>query len=102
MEWVDTIRSKLREMRILSPRENLYTRMPEARLPLAPTRDPNSPLPPPPAGPTAVVPGVEPVRSEGSGKYHFVSAVEVNVALNNKWHCDYVLVQVVVPMELVQ
>jgi hypothetical protein len=68
MEWVDTIRTKLREMRILSPKENLYTRMPEARLPLAPTRDPNSPLPPPPAGPTAVVPGVEPVHSESSGK----------------------------------
>jgi hypothetical protein len=68
MEWVDTIRSKLREMRILSPKENLYTRMPEARLPLAPTRDPNSPLPPPPAGPSVVVPGVEPVHSESSGK----------------------------------
>ncbi|PSN40567.1 hypothetical protein C0J52_10780 [Blattella germanica] len=66
MEWVDTIRSKLREMRILSPRENLYTRMPEARLPLAPTRDPNSPLPPPPAGPSTFVPGVEPVHSETS------------------------------------
>ncbi|XP_021913804.1 uncharacterized protein LOC110826963 isoform X3 [Zootermopsis nevadensis] len=66
MEWVDTIRTKLREMRILSPRENLYTRMPEARLPLAPTRDPNSPLPPPPAGPSVVVPGVERVHSESS------------------------------------
>lgn len=68
MEWVDTIRSKLREMRILSPKENLYTRMPEARLPLAPTRDPNSPLPPPPAGPLVVVPGVEPIHSESSGE----------------------------------
>ncbi|KAJ9579585.1 hypothetical protein L9F63_004770 [Diploptera punctata] len=66
MEWVDTIRSKLREMRILCPRENVYTRMPEARLPLAPTRDPNSPLPPPPAGPSTFVPGVEPVHSESS------------------------------------
>ncbi|PNF28907.1 hypothetical protein B7P43_G01805, partial [Cryptotermes secundus] len=66
MEWVETIRSKLREMRILSPRENLYTRLPEARLPLAPTRDPNSPLPPPPAGPSVVVPGVEHVQSESS------------------------------------
>lgn len=77
MEWVDTIRTKLREMRILSPKENLYTRMPEARLPLAPTRDPNSPLPPPPAGPTAVVPGVEPVHSEGSdGSANSVGSVE--------------------------
>ncbi|XP_069672812.1 uncharacterized protein [Periplaneta americana] len=79
MEWVDTIRSKLREMRILSPRENLYTRMPEARLPLAPTRDPNSPLPPPPAGPSVVVPGVEPVHSEGSdGSSSSAGSVEAN------------------------
>ncbi|XP_034231072.1 uncharacterized protein LOC117639477 [Thrips palmi] len=64
MEWVDTIRSKLREMRILCPRENVYSRMPEPRLPLLPTRDPNSPLPPPPLGPSALVPGVEPVHLE--------------------------------------
>ncbi|KAK3922411.1 Syntenin-2 [Frankliniella fusca] len=62
MEWVDTIRSKLREMRVLCPRENVYSRMPEPRLPLLPTRDPNSPLPPPPMGPSALVPGVEPVH----------------------------------------
>lgn len=67
MEWVDTIRSKLREMRILCPRENVYSRMPEPRQPLLPTRDPNSPLPPPPMGPSALVPGVEPVHLE-SGK----------------------------------
>lgn len=77
MEWVDTIRTKLREMRILSPRENLYTRMPEARLPLAPTRDPNSPLPPPPAGPSVVVPGVERVHSESSGEESFCIKFEV-------------------------
>ncbi|XP_063231800.1 uncharacterized protein LOC134536136 isoform X2 [Bacillus rossius redtenbacheri] len=66
IEWVDAIRSKLREMKILSPKENVYSKMPEARLPLAPTRDPTSPLPPPPAGPSAVVPGVEPVQSSDS------------------------------------
>ncbi|XP_067012249.2 mucin-5AC [Anabrus simplex] len=78
MEWVETIRSKLQEMRILSPRENLYSKMPEARLPLAPTRDPNSPLPPPPAGPSTLVPGVEPVHSENSdGSSSSGSSVEV-------------------------
>ncbi|XP_036324477.1 mucin-5AC [Rhagoletis pomonella] len=58
-EWVDTLRSKLREMKILSPRENLYTKLPEIRAPLLPTRDPTSPLPAPPPVPAAIVPGVE-------------------------------------------
>lgn len=59
MEWVDGLGNKLREMRILSPKENVYSRMPELRLPLLPTRDPNSPLPLPPAGPSTLVPGIE-------------------------------------------
>lgn len=58
-EWVETLRSKLREMKILSPRENLYTKLPEIRAPLLPTRDPTSPLPAPPPVPAAIVPGVE-------------------------------------------
>lgn len=67
MEWVECISSKLREMHILSPRENVYSKNPETgpRLPLAPTRDPNSPLPPPPAGPATAVPGIEHVASTG-------------------------------------
>lgn len=68
MEWVEVIRSKLREMHILSPKENLYSKLPENRLPLAPTRDPNSPLPPPPLGPSAAVPGVEGSQPEPSGR----------------------------------
>ncbi|KAH8242833.1 hypothetical protein KR032_002570 [Drosophila birchii] len=62
-EWVETLRSKLREMKILSPRENLYTKLPEVRAPLLPTRDPTSPLPPPPPVPAALVPGVERVAA---------------------------------------
>ncbi|KAL5285489.1 hypothetical protein ACFFRR_007291 [Megaselia abdita] len=62
-EWVDTLRQKLREMRILSPKENLYTKLPEFRPPLLPTRDPTSPLPRPPPVPAAIVPGIEPVPS---------------------------------------
>lgn len=56
-EWVDTLRLKLREMKILSPKENLYSKLPELRPPLLPTRDPNSPLPATPPVPLNL-PGV--------------------------------------------
>ncbi|KAG4068252.1 hypothetical protein HA402_007772 [Bradysia odoriphaga] len=62
-EWVDTLRQKLREMKILSPRENLYSKLPEIRAPLLPTRDPTSPLPAPPPVPAAIVPGIERIAS---------------------------------------
>lgn len=59
-EWVDTLRLKLREMKILSPKENLYSKLPEIRPPLLPTRDPTrDPLPATPPVPAAIVPGVE-------------------------------------------
>lgn len=58
-EWVDTLRQKLREMKIISPKENLYSRLPELRAPLLPTRDPMSPLPATPPVPAALVPGIE-------------------------------------------
>lgn len=58
-EWVDTLRLKLREMKILSPKENLYSKLPEIRPPLLPTRDPTrDPLPATPPVPAAIVPGV--------------------------------------------
>ncbi|XP_001950315.2 uncharacterized protein LOC100165690 isoform X1 [Acyrthosiphon pisum] len=65
MDWVQGLDLKLREMHILSPKENVYTKPPESRPPLLPTRDPNSPLPPPPLRDlsTNVLPGVEPVVS---------------------------------------
>lgn len=63
-EWVDTLRLKLREMKILSPKENLYSKLPEVRPPLLPTRDPTrDPLPATPPVPAAIVPGVEPQTS---------------------------------------
>ncbi|XP_052863868.1 mucin-5AC [Anopheles cruzii] len=62
-EWVDCLRSKLREMKLLSPKENLYSRLPEVRPPLAPTRDPTSPLPATPPVPAAIVPGIERVQT---------------------------------------
>ncbi|EEB18433.1 conserved hypothetical protein [Pediculus humanus corporis] len=64
MEWVETIRNKLRELKVLCPKENVYSKMPEQKQPLLPTRDPNSPLPLPPEGPSALLPGVELVHVE--------------------------------------
>lgn len=50
-DWVQTVSRKLTDMKILSPKENLYSKSPGAdRLP---TRDPTSPLPLPPRPPVA-------------------------------------------------
>lgn len=63
MDWVQGLDTKLRELHVLAPKENVYTKPPECRPPLLPTRDPNSPLPPPPLVnlSTNILPGVEPV-----------------------------------------
>lgn len=63
MDWVQGLDMKLRELHVLSPKENVYTKPPESKPPLLPTRDPNSPLPLPPLRdlPINVLPGVEPV-----------------------------------------
>ncbi|XP_012259956.2 uncharacterized protein LOC105688335 isoform X2 [Athalia rosae] len=48
-DWVQTVSRKLTDMKILSPKENIYSKGPGAdRLP---TRDPTSPLPLPPRPP---------------------------------------------------
>ncbi|KAK0162561.1 hypothetical protein PV327_006329 [Microctonus hyperodae] len=44
LDWVNIITRKLTEMKILRPKENVYSRGPERIA----TRDPTSPLPPPP------------------------------------------------------
>ncbi|XP_045626002.1 uncharacterized protein [Procambarus clarkii] len=47
MEWIDALRCRLRELGVLTPKDNLYSREPETlRSPLL--RNPNSPLPPTP------------------------------------------------------
>lgn len=59
-DWVESLQSKLYELRILSPKENVYSKLPELRAgPLLSTRDPTSPLPPPPPVPLSLPPGVE-------------------------------------------
>ncbi|KAL9900651.1 uncharacterized protein ACN427_007768 isoform 1-T1 [Glossina fuscipes fuscipes] len=87
-EWVETLRSKLREMKILSPRENLYTKLPEVRAPLLPTRDPTSPLPAPPPVPAALVPGVERItpqstQNQANALLHTNSNENVNISTRN-------------------
>lgn len=67
LEWVEALRSKLREMKILSPKENVYSKLPEIRAPLLPTRDPTSPLPVLPPVPAAFVPGVERIYPSSTG-----------------------------------
>ncbi|XP_076260938.1 uncharacterized protein LOC143196885 [Rhynchophorus ferrugineus] len=60
LDWVEGLKTKLFELRILSPKENVYTKLPDKpNLPLLPTRDPTSPLPPPPESPPEVLPGIE-------------------------------------------
>ncbi|KAK3862994.1 hypothetical protein Pcinc_031178 [Petrolisthes cinctipes] len=47
LEWIDAIRGRLRELGVLTPKDNLYSREPESlRSPLL--RNPASPLPPTP------------------------------------------------------
>lgn len=48
LEWVEIMRNKLRELGVLEPSENVYSREPELKPTLAPIRDPTSPLPPTP------------------------------------------------------
>lgn len=67
LEWVEALRSKLREMKILSPKENVYSKLPEIRPPLLPTRDPTSPLPVLPPVPAALVPGIERLYQSSTG-----------------------------------
>lgn len=67
IDWVESLRGKLHELRILSPKENVYSKMPEARnASLLSTRDPTSPLPPPPPVPPVILPGVELSQSSSS------------------------------------
>lgn len=82
-EWVDTLRLKLREMKILSPKENLYSKLPEVRPPLLPTRDPTrDPLPLIPPVPAAIVPGVI-VNTTQASRTAVVAATSLSSSLSN-------------------
>lgn len=60
LDWVSSLRDKLYELRILNPKENVYTKLPDVRGgPLLSTRDPTSPLPLPPSVTPVLLPGTE-------------------------------------------
>lgn len=67
LDWVSSLQAKLHELRILSPKDNVYSKLPEvSRGNLLSTRDPNSPLPPPPTNELEVLPGIE-IESNSAG-----------------------------------
>ncbi|XP_030762331.1 uncharacterized protein LOC115887133 [Sitophilus oryzae] len=68
LDWVEGLKAKLFELKLLSPKENVYTKLPEkpSNVLLLATRDPTSPLPPPPETPAEVLPGIETSDNEGA------------------------------------
>lgn len=65
-EWVNCIRTKLRELKVLSPKENIYTKPPVMRPILQITRNPRDPLPECPPIEDEDIPGLELLHSEQS------------------------------------
>lgn len=59
IEWVNCLKLKLRELKILSPKENIYTKPPEMKPNLQSTRNPRDPLPQRPINVSEIPPGLE-------------------------------------------
>lgn len=59
IEWVNCLKLKLRELKILSPKENIYTKPPGMKPILQSTRNPRDPLPQRPMN-VSDIPGLEP------------------------------------------
>lgn len=59
IEWVNCLKLKLRELKILSPKENIYTKPPEMKLNFSTTRNPRDPLPQRPINVSEIPPGLE-------------------------------------------
>ncbi|CAG9809356.1 unnamed protein product [Chironomus riparius] len=59
-DWVNCLKTKLRELKVLSPKENIYTKTPAMRPILQMTRNPRDPLPEcPPIESDERIPGLE-------------------------------------------
>ena len=83
-EWVEVLRNRLRDIGVLEPKENLYSRMPETKLHLGPVsthRDPNSPLPlPPPVANQFPLERVEPASVDRAEPDDLYAATEPNLS----------------------
>lgn len=63
-DWVNCLKTKLRELKVLSPKENIYTKTPAMRPILQMTRNPRDPLPEcPPIESDERIPGLEVLQS---------------------------------------
>lgn len=60
IDWVNCLKLKLRELKILSPKENIYTKPPGIMKPIIHHRNPTDPLPQrPPSNNVSSIPGLE-------------------------------------------
>lgn len=75
-DWVNCLKIKLRELKILSPKENFYSRPPEMKPLLFHTRNPRDPLPPiNPALLVERIPGLEVQQQQQSNA---IAVIEAN------------------------
>lgn len=77
-EWVEVLRNRLRDIGVLEPKENFYSREPEGSkaVLLTSTRDPTSPLPLPPPVSNPAPPDIEESDTEPDTLY---SVTETNL-----------------------
>lgn len=66
IEWINCLKLKLRELKILSPKENIYTKPPGMKPILQTTRNPRDPLPQRPMN-VSDIPGLELIESPENG-----------------------------------
>lgn len=78
IDWVNILKLKLREMKILSPKENIYTKPPEIKPMLLSTRNPRDPLPQRPMN-VSDIPGLE-QQTNNETAIEQVEVIEVNGA----------------------
>lgn len=76
IEWVNCLKLKLRELKIISPKENIYTKPPGMRPILQSTRNPRDPLPLRPMN-VSDIPGLE--QAEATDEANNVESSEVIV-----------------------
>lgn len=75
IEWVNCLKLKLRELKILSPKENIYTKPPGMKPILQSTRNPRDPLPQRPMN-VSDIPGLElGNRSEVNGNEETIESL---------------------------